>query len=247
MSEDMDKLFDRIRKLLALGKNNSNENEANIAIQRAHKLLAKYNLSLSDIPENERDAQDPYVTEEKYQPNFQGSAAIRVVYSSIGKLYFCKVWRTNDPKKGDTFHFAGRRSNATIAKEIAESVVAWLRKECTRQDVGLPGFKTSFINAASTRVGQRCADLLKQAQEGELQDEEGNNFPALRSTYLAETDAVDAYLESLNVKLRKGTFSPRGGIGDGAAHGAVAGRQAGNRVPLRMQVNRPSVKALGKV
>jgi hypothetical protein len=42
-------LVARIRKLLALAGNNSNENEATLAAAKAQELLAAYNLEMSEL------------------------------------------------------------------------------------------------------------------------------------------------------------------------------------------------------
>jgi len=42
-------IIEKIQKLLALGGNNPNENEATNATRMAMDLLAKYNLSMSEI------------------------------------------------------------------------------------------------------------------------------------------------------------------------------------------------------
>lgn len=46
---DRQKTIDRIKKLIALSKNNNNENERLSAFNKAIELLNKYNLTMADI------------------------------------------------------------------------------------------------------------------------------------------------------------------------------------------------------
>ena len=57
-------IIEKIQKLLALGGNNPNENEATTATQMAMDLLAKYNLSMSEV----QNADTEEVTHEDYKP-----------------------------------------------------------------------------------------------------------------------------------------------------------------------------------
>lgn len=50
----MEDILEKVKKLLALGTS-SNENEAALAVKRAHELLRQYNLSLSDVHLSEVD------------------------------------------------------------------------------------------------------------------------------------------------------------------------------------------------
>ena len=45
----MEKIIERIKKLLALSGNNSNEYEREVAMQAAQELLEKHNLEMTDI------------------------------------------------------------------------------------------------------------------------------------------------------------------------------------------------------
>lgn len=46
--ENLEKMLDKVRKLLALAGNNPSEEEAKAAALKAHQLIAKYNLNLTD-------------------------------------------------------------------------------------------------------------------------------------------------------------------------------------------------------
>jgi hypothetical protein len=50
---EYDKMLGRVKKLLALGESNYEE-ESKSAISKAYALMAKYNISLKDVPDDNR-------------------------------------------------------------------------------------------------------------------------------------------------------------------------------------------------
>ena len=46
---DMNKIADKIQKLLSLAGNNPSQEEAQAALMKAQKLMADYNVSMSDL------------------------------------------------------------------------------------------------------------------------------------------------------------------------------------------------------
>jgi hypothetical protein len=227
-----DKIIDRIKKLMALGENNPNEHEAKIAMERAHRLLAKYNLSLADLPQDKLDRDDPYVRMDERYGAMKGPVAGRVIAAAIAKLYFCKMFYVHLGNKGDLYSFVGRTTNVEIAKTVSRYVISALHGEAMANR-HVPGYATNFMIAASRRVHARCEELIKQAEEGNLKDEgTTTNLPALRATYLAELQRTDDFMkQALKIKLReKGGAGWRGGNG---LSGFAEGRAAGDRVSLR--------------
>ena len=55
MSEKLDKILDKVKKLLSLAGNNPSEEEAIAASLKAQELIAKYNLDLTDIEKEEQE------------------------------------------------------------------------------------------------------------------------------------------------------------------------------------------------
>ena len=58
MNDDMDKVIERIRRLLAMAADSSSPNEAAIAARRAQSMLDKYQLDAADILVDELSAAD---------------------------------------------------------------------------------------------------------------------------------------------------------------------------------------------
>ena len=63
MSDKLDKILDKVKKLLSLAGNNPSEEEAIAASLKAQELIAKYNLDLTDTEKEEQEiAQAEYKT-----------------------------------------------------------------------------------------------------------------------------------------------------------------------------------------
>lgn len=230
MTDVSDKVIDRIRKLLALGTNNSNEHEAKIAMERAHRLLAEYNLSLADMTESEKASADPYMKDEQiFKERFRPYG--RAIAHGIAKLYFCKMFYQRS-ERFDRYTFVGRATNVAIAKQVSEAVCATICAEAKAASKHA-GFQTNFMSAASSRIHARCMALIKEAEEGKTKEEDNSNknLPALRNTYLAEIKGAEDFMASEGITLVKPKAVATGGRG--GYDGFVAGAAAGNRVSLR--------------
>lgn len=65
---DMDKMLDKVKKLLALAGNNPSESEAKSALLKANQLIAQYSLDLS----NETGDKIEYALVEAVHSNNEG-------------------------------------------------------------------------------------------------------------------------------------------------------------------------------
>lgn len=238
--DEQAKIIERVKKLLALGGNNPNENERAIAMERAHRLIAKYNLDLASLTAEEKAKQEPYVREAYINPPMKGNAAARTIAQSVAKLYFCKMfYHSAGTNKGDWLSFVGRKTNVAIAISITQSAIYALQSEGREHGSKIRGFMTNFMNAASLRVFARCNQLIKEAEAGTLKEEgTTKNLPALRNTYLAELNGADDFIkQGLGINLHIKKSGMRGGS---SSRGHEEGRLAGDRVNLRPSNAPPS-------
>lgn len=242
-SEASDKIIKRIQQLLALANNNPNEHEAAVAMKRAHRLLAEYNLSLADLTEAERKAQDPYTRDQFRPATISDKIYARRISGSIARLYFCKMF-TETIRQGARNHvFVGRTSNVAIAMMVAENVLGWLHAQAKMESMRVEDFErssyvTNFMHGASGRIYERCEALIKEAEEGKTEKEGDGpktNLPALRNTYLAETNNALAFIKQSGVTLSPNRGSAQGGRYTNSGYGE--GKAAGDRVNLRPGVS----------
>lgn len=232
MSADQ-KILERIRKLLALGKS-SNEHEAKIAMERAHKLLAEHNLSIGAVEGALDDAGDGALV------YGQGGPWARQVAGGIAKLYFCRFFFDTLTPGGrkDSLVFVGRKTNVEVAKMVAHHVLETIRLEAARQSSD-EAYRNAFRNGAGVRVRQRCEALVLEAMRGEVKAESGKAL-VLASTYDREKALADRHIEKMGVKLH----TPRSHMSSRSREGMEAGRALGDRVSLRPHIGGGARKAI---
>lgn len=225
-----DKLLRRMRHLLAMSQDKSSENEAMIAMRRLHSLLAKHNISLTEL---ERD-------EEEINQDSSGSVVDwpwkRVVFSSIAKLYFCSMYRVPLRKNYADYFIMGTESNRTFALAMAHQAVSLIEREAKKECKAVHGkvvsnFISSFHNGAAQRVYERCDDLIDQAIAGTMEDDEGTTLPALVSTYLVNQKKIEEFAAGLGLRTKKTRTKARN------QEAINRGRKAGDRVGLNRGIH----------
>lgn len=109
MSEDIQKIKDRIKKLLALATSD-NPHEAEIAMRRAMKLMASHNLSDKEINVDEM-VQEVYTSDYTKIPQF-----MRYLYCGVARAFgvysfYSNGWRSSRAK----VHLVGRKGDVERA------------------------------------------------------------------------------------------------------------------------------------
>ena len=228
---NLSKITDRIQKLIAMANNNPNESEASVAMERAYKLLAKHNLSMSSIEDKGAEAE----CGENFNTVTNGGPWARAISAGIAELYFCSFFYSKLQGRKEFHNFVGLEHNVALAQQIANTVLSIIHKEAKKASNGSTPFLNSFRNAASYRIHARCKELIKEAKAGELQ-EDGESVGTgmmLASVYETEQNRIEAYNKRMNPSLKTKTSRARSTNSSGSA----AGSAAGNRVGLR-----PSIK-----
>ena len=239
MSTDKSKrLIEKMKKLLAMSGSKANENEAMIATRQLHAMLAKHNMSLSEIEESDNDIAE----DRELQRNRPWKRPVALL---VARLYFCELYMSAHDNRKSHFVFVGTEANRTFAIHIFKMIVSTIERESRSESRKLygkqnSGFVRSFWAGAKDRIIERCEDLITEAKSGKLQDEEGNTLPALLSTYERNELQVKDWM-STNLSLTKGRAS-RTRITNSA--GAAKGREAGGRVQLSRALQGKAVPKL---
>src|ERR1700756_3031142 len=97
MDKNMDKIMDKIRKVLAMSTS-ANEHEAAAFAAKVQSMLAEHNLSLSDIEDKGDNGDESIVidNEEKTTPY----PWRRPVAQGVAKMYFCEYYYQTVKHKG---------------------------------------------------------------------------------------------------------------------------------------------------
>lgn len=117
-----EKIIEKIRKCLALANNNPSEEEAKAAALMAQKLLAKYNISISDV-ESLEAANEEIAEEVVWYKSIVKGVARAWKYELAGivaKNFRCKYFFYG--KKGVAFY--GHKTDAEAAVEVYKYLFA---------------------------------------------------------------------------------------------------------------------------
>ena len=212
-----DKVLDRIKKMLALGNDSAaTEGERETALRMAYNLLAKYNLTINDLPSDQQQEEG----RERADIVIYKAIWARSLAHSIANLFFCKYYFTRALNRDNHF-CSGRSSNVVTASYMADHIVRSIKKEAgQRYAVWTSPEGRSFCVGAAATIRQRIAEMLEK-------DTESTVGSALALIAVRKTEAIanDAWLAGEGVRLvsKKARASRVQGeaYGDGRAFGAT--------------------------
>ncbi len=173
------RIVERLRKLLALAKDNANENEANAAMAKAQELMAEYNVELAVLEASGSSSDDPGAARENSKSVGRAMYEYqRKLMHAIADANHCFVWDTtySDVQKSKTirrqgYHLLGRKSNIISTTTMFDYLNATLERlvpiESYQQRLSRSAI--SWKEGASQRlverfnVRRREAELARQA------------------------------------------------------------------------------------
>jgi hypothetical protein len=217
------RLIEKMKKLLAMSEGTANEHEAMVATKQLHAMLAKHNVSMSELNDQEDIGEDYFTSTSRPWK--------RLVAMYVAKLYFCEFINCRAGKNSN-FMLVGTEANRTFAIHILQMIFKTVERESRKQSKAHYGkevcsFVNSFWTGASNRISDRCKEMISDAKEGRMEDEEGNTLPALLSVYEQNEILVGVFM---NNKKGLSTKTIRTKVTDKAGH--VAGIKTGNKVQL---------------
>lgn len=218
-------IISRIQKLFALGAS-PNENEAAAALEKAHVLLREYNLSMADLPsENKTDAK---ITESVYATEQKTRQWCTIIINGVCKANYCAVYLV--PRKIDSgriratyewqIRIVGREHNVAGAIAMADyliGVVDRLSKKYNGHE------RNSYRQGVAATLYARLLAMAKADKQ--------STDAQTTALVVREDRAVDDYLHALNLLKHRGSTS----IASNFAFGQ--GRADGQLVSLNRQVN----------
>ena len=127
---DMNKIADKIQKLLALSGNNPSEDEAQAALLMAQRLMAKYNINQEDLGGEEKISYSLELVKVKTNPRSKRLCMI-IANSFAVKAILCS----------NRIHYFGRKMNVDAAKSALEYSHRVMERGMTKacRDKGLSG------------------------------------------------------------------------------------------------------------
>lgn len=223
----MSDIKDKIQKVLEIAKRGGTEAEAATALSLAHELLAKHNLSMSDVQREESNEEDVVEFRAQGESNRQWQG---IVWMSVSKLYFCQMYASSyalpSGKTGKSYVVVGRESNVETVKEVAGYLVALCKSLIEKESLADTLWKNSFKNGFASRIYDRCEET--RAQSVTKIESNGSLLPIVALYELTKKENYD-FLAAKGIKLRSGGSSR---ITFRSKEGYNAGKAAANSASL---------------
>lgn len=190
---DMNKIADKIQKLLNLAGNNPNEEEAQAALLKAQKLMAQYNVDLESLGDGKKELKCSLeLTKVKANPRDNQ------VHIIIANAFACKPIISC----GRHLMFFGREDNAKAAKSCMEFIHKTMERGIRRicREYGLEssergasaiynGYAKGFIEGLRDTVGAQTVALAVVVPE-DVKEAFAKKFPNV-SQYKSKSTTWD--------------------------------------------------------
>jgi hypothetical protein len=239
MTATNEKIIDRVKKMMALANcSGATEGERDNAMRMAYNLLAKYNLSMSQVDAHNSTPQEQ---RESQTAKFVVYPWARNIANLVGSLFFCNYYfmRSHTGKQAEHV-FIGKASNCATAQYMSEFVVKSVCREAAR------------LYGSAIAPEARCfaIGVVRKLQERIKEIKDSHNAESTVGTELAivnldkaEKEANALWLAEQGVKLRTTANRSKGVTDSDAFH---AGKDFGARVSLAPQVGagRSTTKAI---
>ena len=234
----MERIAERIRKLLALANNNPSEVEAAIALERASALMAEHNLTMAQV--DAHGTGDERV-EEKHNAAYRQQTWARLIWGSVCDLNFCLYcyWcsqRREGGREVDEHKIIGTRSNVETTKAMVDYLITTIERLARESEfIGqrdLHAFKLGCARRLSVRL-----DLLRHKRAEEKKPPSASStLPVLRDVYAAHQAANEDTYAKIHGKRPK--FAAGSALGTSSLGAYERGQRAGSKVSLNTQVGR---------
>ena len=240
MDSNMEKIIEKVRKLLARADEarNDNPHEREIAMRQAHAMLAMHGLEMAQV--GDVDAQTNYLG-----ALVKGTFAMRTrgvweagIYDQVAKLNGCKSVReparNGNPSKVYIF---GRKVRAEVIRQMTISVVDSIIREARKTDNAV----VSFGIGAWSGVAEQVRGILASMGKGQIDGQQLSGSMALM--------VIDQHKQSLieSARIMHDAFPRLGKGGSSRARDSgayAAGRDYGSRIGLNGQIGHGGNKRL---
>lgn len=228
-----DKIKQKIEKVLALAARGGTEAEANTAMALALDMLAKHNLTMSDVVKGSIEDEDVIESETKgnMRESWQG-----FIWSAIANLYFCNAYEKynnnviGSSKRSVSYLVVGRKTNVDTVKSVSVYLVS-LAKELAKEASTDNAFRRAFKLGFMQRIRTRCHDEYQRAVSKVSLDADSptNKALTISDLYSKRNEENADYLRSKGVY----TQTKKTSIGHRSQEGFNAGATAANNVSLK--------------
>jgi Protein of unknown function (DUF2786) len=225
-------VIDKLRKLRALTEERgATEREALAAQQVMFTLLAKHNLEISQIPDDEPTKPDSMIgSESAVRPS---SVWKQLLYIAVADLNFSQCFALRG-----SINIVGTRANRIATFEMAGYLIQTVERLADEAAAEIPGderrrYRHSFAEGCAIRICERLEQMRLEAQTGRMKSADPNSLlPALADLYHGSKARVDDFIMVHFGKLHHRTHYASAGHNGGY----VTGYNTGDKVGLHRQI-----------
>lgn len=179
--EQLEKVIDKIQKLLAMANDTSSPNEALLAAKRARALMDKYQLSQDDI---ESKIGSQFLESENGEPKGKLYLWEKLLAAAAAHLNDCRsAIRSN--RKTYSFLFQGFKADVFVAKMTMDYLVDTAKR--AREQSGIKGISESqiFMQGFAREVEKRSYEI-KLNREKQFVTGKGTGLVVLKMTEITK-------------------------------------------------------------
>lgn len=227
------KMLDKVRKLLAMGRDaRGNENESEIAMRQANKIMAEYNIAEAECDMSAIDADEMQFGEALCGMDGRAPEAGKVYRSApawagilgVGVARFTdSVIVRRRTANGELYVFQGEREDVLLGRWLFGVLVASIQGEQRASGWTGRGESTSFRVAAASTLATRLREMVSERMRMYEAAKVMSNSRALVVVDRKHGEIVQRF------GTQKTRSSRRGYANSGAA---MAGGEAGRRITI---------------
>lgn len=226
---DMEKIAEKIQKLLALSES-PNEAEAAQAANKAQELLTRHNLSISDLVDNDPQQVLEETIDEAQRISTWKSHLLYAVAIANYSLAFHRKMSHGITKT----ILLGRPVNTHLTRIQYDYLIQAIER-LTKLSKGDRAFKNAFKLGAAMRIASRIRENMEhQKQVGIAASGDSAAVCAIvvRNLYEKLEAEIQAYAKQ-NLRIKHNQYTPS----ISSQSGYTAGQAAGDKVSLNKQIN----------
>lgn len=220
-----DRILARAKKMIALAQSTDYASEAATAMSMVEKLLAKYNLTMSEV-ESVGDKND---VSQLQVINRYGRPWSRVIYYNVCALYGCSYLYGTLRAGKCSHYFIGKPHNIEIAKQMSSYLVLAVKRlmraekksweaNATNEEGILQfaprKFNSSFCMGAAHNITDRIKQMIQDRQKQARKDAEeaasvsGTSLAVVMENELQKArDYVDNNIQTKRVRPRQSSIN----------------------------------------
>ena len=210
--KDKEKILDRIRKLSRMAEDTSSLNEAAIAAKRLAALMAKYDISNTDLYMSEDSCADityDVFDEDKFCYKTTNKHWTHNVIIKVARQFDCHVLFNRLPNKKFGYKIMGYTADVEATISFAKSILHTIWNQGTVHLAATKGDRSTSAQVArasfSTGFITGVIDAMRKERESHI--EAGSSLVVVKQQNIAKVFGEISYRKATNVKRNTDSYS----------------------------------------